>query len=270
MSTDVDKAAAVIAERGDGAQPSIGIVLGSGLGGFADAVETPVVIPYADLPGFPEPGVSGHAGRLLLGEIEGTQVAVLQGRAHYYENGDAGAMKTAVRSLRAIGCDTLLLTNSAGSTDPDMPPGSVMRISDHINFAGVSPLFGDAGDDRFVDLSQAYDPGLGGLLAAAAEDLGLTLHEGVYMWFCGPHFETPAEIRAARLLGAAAIGMSTVPEVILARQAGLNCVALSIITNFAAGMDGKALSHAQTKSNAAAAAEDVTRLLRAFLARVGG
>lgn len=258
-------AAKTIQEKAPGFTPHVGIILGSGLGDFADAVQDATIIPYDDLPGFPEAGVAGHAGRLVLGTVGKTRVAVCQGRAHYYEHGDAGAMKETVRSLKAIGCETLILTNAAGSLNADAGPGSVMLIGDHINFAAASPLFGEKGNDRFVDLSAAYDADIREKLLTIADDLGIALPEGVYMWFCGPHFETPAEIRAAGILGANAVGMSTVPEVILARQAGMKVAAMSIITNMAAGMSETALSHEQTMEQAAEGARKVIRLLTAYL-----
>lgn len=263
--SEIDLAATIIGKR-SGVRPRVGMVLGSGLGPFADAVEDATVIPYGDLPGFPEPGVAGHQGRLLLGRVSGTPVAVMQGRAHYYESGRADAMKVSVRTLAQIGCEILVLTNAAGSLDEAAGPGSVMRITDHINFTGVSPLFGETGNDRFVDLSGAYDADLADRLHAAAAAEGVTLHQGVYMWFCGPNFETPAEINAGRVLGASAVGMSTVPEVILARHAGMRVAALSIITNLAAGMSATKLTHAQTMEKAKLAAGSVQKLLLAFLA----
>ena len=245
--------------------PKVGIVLGSGLGPFADSIENAVRIPYGDLPGFPETGVAGHAGRLSLGSVGKTPVAVMQGRAHYYETGQADAMKVPVRTLRKIGCETLIVTNAAGSIDPDAGPGSVMLLSDHISFTGVSPLFGEAGDQRFVDLSDAYDATLRQQFEAAAKRVGIELHDGIYMWFCGPHFETPAEIRAARILGATVVGMSSVPEVILARHGGMRVAGLSIITNLAVGMSETKLSHQQTMAIAAKASEHVGKLLGEFL-----
>ena len=175
-------------------------------------------------------------------------------------------MKAAVRTLAGIGCHTLLVTNAAGSLNPEAGPGSVMLISDHLSFTGVSPLFGEPGNERFVDLGNAYDSGIRAAFHAVAEAQGIVLHDGVYMWFCGPHFETHAEIRAAAVLGADAVGMSTVPEVIVARQAGLKVGALSIITNAAAGMGDSDLSHDHVMANAALASDAVTRLLKGFLA----
>jgi len=263
----VTSAASVIRARAPDLSPRVGIVLGSGLGTFADTVENPIVIAYGDLPGFPPMGVAGHLGRLTLGTVAGIGVAVMQGRAHFYEHGRADGMKAAIRTLGTIGCEALLLTNAAGSLKPEAGPGSIMLLTDHINFAGVSPLFDEQGSDRFVDMTDAYEPGLRALMREAARAEGIALHEGVYAWFCGPHFETPAEIRAAGRLGADAAGMSTVPEVILARQAKMKVAALSIITNAAAGMASEKLSHEQTMHHAAAAAADVARLLTAFLSR---
>ncbi len=261
----IKAASAIIRERTAGVIPLAGIILGSGLGPFADSIENPTVISYGDLPGFPKAGVAGHAGRLVVGTVGGTPVAVMQGRAHYYESADAAAMKVPVRTLRAIGCETLILTNAAGSTNRDAGPGSVMLLSDHISFTGVSPLFGEKGDQRFVDLTNAYDADLRKALQMHAKELGIQLHDGVYMWFCGPHFETPAEIRAAAILGATAVGMSSVPEVILGRHAGMRVAALSIITNLAAGMSEVPLSHDQTMRNAKVAAASVQNLLVRFL-----
>ncbi len=260
-------AASIIRSRAPGFVPRAGIVLGSGLGAFSDTLEGAVGFSYGDLPGFPAMGVAGHLGRLTLGRVSGVPVAVMQGRAHFYEHGRADGMKGAIRALKAIGCEILILTNAAGSLKPDAGPGSLMLLTDHISLAGVSPLFDEQGSDRFVDMTDAYDPDLRKAMREAASSEGIALHEGVYAWFCGPHFETPAEIRAARLLGADAAGMSTVPEVILARHAGMRVAALSVITNAAAGMAAERLSHEQTMHHAGRAAADVTRLLTAFFAQ---
>jgi purine-nucleoside phosphorylase len=268
MTTDVEQCVSLIRARIPQFKPRVGIVLGSGLGSYADQVEAVATLPYGELPGFPTPGVTGHSGKLVLGRIEGTPVALLQGRAHYYEHGRADVMKVPVRTLARLGCDTLICTNSAGSLRPEMGPGSVMLVTDHINFTGVSPLFGETGNDRFVDMTDAYDPGSARRLTEIAASIGITLHKGVYIWFAGPTFETPAEIRAAATLGANAVGMSTVPEVILARHAGLKVVALSIVTNFAAGMSKEPLSHEATLKTSQIAADAVRRLLNEFLARL--
>ncbi len=250
----------------DGFKPKVAVVLGSGLGGFADEVKAVAKIPYADLPDFPRTTVSGHAGQLVLGHVGPTPVAVLQGRAHYYERGKPDEMAGAIRAIAEMGCETLVQTNAAGSLRLDMPPGSLMAISDHINFTGVNPLFGvDA--NRFVDMVDAYDPALMKKLLAVAKEVGVVCHEGVYIWFSGPSFETPAEIRAARVLGADAVGMSTTPETILARHAGLKVVGLSLMTNYAAGLVQGALAHEQTLAVADASAGQVAALLHAFLER---
>lgn len=255
----------IIRSRAPDKQPKVGIVLGSGLGSFADLVEDQTVISYDDLPDFPNAGVQGHAGQLVLGQVHGTEIAILQGRAHYYEKGHADAMRTPIHTLKELGCDLLILTNAAGSLVPEAQPGSIMLLTDHINFTGVSPLFRETDSSRFVDMVDAYDPKLCDQFRDAAVSKEISLHEGVYIWFCGPSFETSAEIKAAKNLGAEAVGMSTVPEVILARFFGLKVAALSIITNMAAGMSKLALSHSQTMGNAKYAAHDLELLLGEFL-----
>ena len=262
-----EAAANAIAARAPGFTPKLGLILGSGLGGLADAAEDAVQIDYTDLPGFPEPGVAGHGGRLVLGRLGGLPVAILQGRKHIYEGGDPGAMRAPVRALQRTGALALLATNAAGSLRPESPPGSLMALSDHINMLGVNPLSGPNDDEvgpRFPNMAEAYDPALRGLLRRCADELGIALPEGVYLAAHGPSFETPAEIRAFRTLGADAVGMSTVPEVILARHCGLRVAAVSAITNLAEGMGGEALSHEQTLKYAAAAAGDLSRLVEAF------
>ncbi|NQW50542.1 MAG: purine-nucleoside phosphorylase [Rhodospirillales bacterium] len=258
----------VLDRAAPGFRPKVAVILGSGLGSFVEEVSEVAAIPYADLPDFPQPTVGGHAGRLVLGHVGATPVAVLQGRAHYYERGRVDEMKGAIDAVARLGCETLLQTNAAGSLRLDMPPGSVMAISDHINFAGINPLFGvGPGDSRFVDMVDAYDPVLRGELLEAARVADVVCHEGVYIFFSGPSFETPAEIRAARVLGADAVGMSTAPETILARHAGLKVAALSLMTNYAAGLVPGVLAHDQTLAVATAAAGKVRRLLRVFLER---
>lgn len=263
------RAAAVVrARRDDGYRAAV--VLGSGLGGFAEAVEDAVRIPYAELPGFPAAGVSGHAGALVCGRVGGLPVLVLAGRAHFYEHGDAAVMRPALETLAEIGVETLLLTNAAGSVRTEMPPGSLMAISDHLNVSGRNPLIGEPSDRRFVNMVDAYDPALRARIAACAARLGVPLHHGVYAWFSGPSFETPAEIRMARTLGADAVGMSTVPEVILARFLGLRVAAISTITNLGAGMAPHGPSHGETKEVAGAAAGRLSALVAGFLADLAG
>lgn len=240
----------ILVEKLGGLKPDTAIVLGSGLGNLVDDVEDAIRIPYVDLPGFPRGGVSGHASMLVGGRFGGRPVVMLAGRAHYYENGNAAVMRPALETLAGIGVSRLILTNAAGSLDPAMPPGSVMLVTDHINFSGTNPLFGEPTDRRFVGLTEAYDAGMRAAIEKAASAVHVQLHKGVYMWFSGPSFETPAEIRMARLLGADAVGMSTVPEVIIARFLGLKVAACSVITNLAAGMTGAELSHQETKDMA--------------------
>jgi xanthosine phosphorylase len=271
MSDDGAAAATVVGERAPGFRPRLGLILGSGLGAVADAVADARVLSYSDLPGFPQPGVAGHEGRLVLGTLAGLPVACLVGRRHVYEGGDPGAMRAPVRALRRAGAEALLVTNAAGSLRPDVGPGALMAIADHINLQGVNPLTGpneDAAGPRFPSLRDAYDPELRRRLAAVADRLGVPLAEGVYLATAGPSFETPAEIRAFRTLGADAVGMSTVPEVILARHCGLRVAAVSAITNLAEGMGGEPLSHEQTLRHATAAAGDLARLIEGFCAEL--
>ena len=243
---------------------ALGLVLGSGLGHLAAAVKG-VAIPYPELAGFPPGGVSGHAAELVVGDLDGVRVAVFGGRTHYYETGNAAAMRLPFEVLRDLGAETLLLTNAAGSLRPDIAPGELMLLSDHINFSGRNPLIGEPGDARFVDMAEAYDPSIRQSLRDAAAAEGVALPEGVYAWCSGPSFETPAEIRALRMLGADTVGMSTVPEVILARFLGLRVAAISPVTNMAAGLSVERLSHAHTKAMAPLGAEKLERVLRRYL-----
>jgi xanthosine phosphorylase len=249
--------------------PRVAVVLGSGLGGIAGSVQNPTVIPYADLPGFPVGGVSGHAGRMVLGRLGTVPVVVMQGRVHLYEGMRHDDIKTFVRTLKRLGCEAVLITNAAGGLRRDLPPGSLMMVNDHINLIPGNPLIGpndDAYGDRFPTLEDAYDPELRDRMRRAADRLGIRLHEGVYVGCLGPSFETPAEIRAYARLGGDAVGMSTVPEVIVARHCGLRVAALSVITNFAAGLgDSAPHGHAETLSEAAKAATNVGGLLTGFL-----
>jgi purine-nucleoside phosphorylase len=248
-----------------GAAPvAVGIILGSGLSHLTAAVDG-ISLDYADLPGFPHSGVSGHQPTLVIGDLEGVRVAVFGGRAHYYEKGDPAAMRRPLEVLRDLGADSVILTNAAGSFRSDIPPGELMLITDHINFSGRNPLIGEPTDARFVNLTNAYDPGLRKALAEAAAAEGLALAQGVYAWYSGPSFETPAEIRALRMLGADAVGMSTVPEVILARFLGLRVAAISTITNMASGLSDEAISHEHTKAMAPLGAAKLERVLRRHL-----
>ena len=265
MTPNADAAIETLARHGLTSLPPLGFVLGSGLGLLADEVEGPISIPYTDVPGFPQPSVAGHKGRIVVGTLERRRVALFQGRGHYYERGDPRAMGVAIETFRRLGGKTLFLTNAAGGLHTEWEPPALVAITDHINFSGANPLIGHPSDDRFVPLTRAYDPNLLDTLRGAARRADVDLREGVYMWFNGPSFETPAEIRMAKILGADLVGMSTVPEVILARLHGLNCVAVSLVTNFAAGLSGGDPSHAETQDYAARGSADFRRLLRAFV-----
>ena len=248
-----------------GTEPvKLGLILGSGLGHLAHAVDG-VAIPYADLPGFPHVGVSGHNPHLHIGTLDGVRVAVFGAREHYYENGNPAAMRPALDILQALGADHLIVTNAAGSLRPDIRPGDLMLLNDHINFSGLNPLIGEKTDARFVPMTTAHDPDLRAALRDAAKAEGVALSEGVYAWYSGPSFETPAEIRAIKILGGDAVGMSTVPEVILARFLGLKVAAISTITNMAAGMSDEQISHEHTKAMAPLGAAKLERILRAYL-----
>lgn len=263
MSRNADLAA-LIRDRAGAAAPDFGLILGSGLGHLAAKVEG-VAIPYDELPGFPHAGVSGHVPQLVVGQLEGRRVAVFGGRSHYYESGRADAMRLPLETLAALGCHRLILTNAAGSLRADIPPGGLMLLDDHIAFAGTNPLIGEPTDARFVPMTEAHDPAMRAALKAAAEAEGVDMPEGVYCWFSGPSFETPAEIRAARTLGADAVGMSTVPEIILGRFLGLRCAAVSVITNMGAGLSDEAISHDHTKAMAPIGAAKLETVLRRFL-----
>jgi purine-nucleoside phosphorylase len=260
--------AALIRARAGAAPVRLGLILGSGLGHLADAVQG-VAIDYADLPGFPHAGVSGHNPKLVVGDLEGVRVAVFGGRAHYYETGNPAVMRLPLEVLKALGAEAVIATNAAGSMRPDIRPGDLMLLSDHINFSGLNPLIGEPTDARFVPMTDAHDPALRARLRAAAGAEGVALPEGVYAWYSGPSFETPAEIRAIRLLGGDAVGMSTVPEVILARFLGLRVAAISSVTNMAAGLSAEKISHEHTKAMAPLGAVKLEKVLRRMLQDLG-
>ena len=261
----MNTATSILVSKLAGLEPKTAIVLGSGLGSLAGEIPDAVRVPYADLEGFPHSGVSGHAAEVVVGLLGNTPVLMLSGRAHYYENADASVMRAPLETLQGLGIERLILTNAAGSLREDMPPGSVMQISDHINFSGSNPLFGEPSDRRFVGLTNAYHGGMAAEMREAARSTGIELHQGIYMWFSGPSFETPAEIRMARMMGADAVGMSTVPEVILARFLGLKVAAASVITNLGAGMSGGELSHDETKEMAPLGGLRLATVLRQML-----
>lgn len=229
-------------------QPEVGLILGSGLGAYAESLEDTVYIPYSEIPGFPVSTVEGHAGRFAIGKKHGCTVIAMQGRFHYYEGYSQTELVLPVRVMKALGVKKLIVTNAAGGVNKSFPVGSLMLINDHINFSGSNPLFGPNLDDlgpRFPDMSDVYTAGLRAKIKKKADTAGIPLVEGVYMMFTGPNYETPAEVRLARTLGADAVGMSTVPEAIAARHCGLEVVGISCITNFAAGILDQPLNHAE-------------------------
>ncbi|MEX0298365.1 MAG: purine-nucleoside phosphorylase [Kordiimonas sp.] len=267
----VQECASFIRERFTGTMPKVAMVLGSGLNDLAASVENATVFSYTDLPGFPKPTVEGHAGKMLIGELEGKGVIFMQGRAHGYEGHPEQSLGYSTRVLWALGVEILLLTNAAGSLDEEAGPGSLMAITDHINFSGLNPLTGvndDRFGPRFPDVSQAWDRELTQTLRDCAGELDIKLHEGTYLMAKGPNFETPAEIKAFRVMGANAVGMSTVPECLTARHCGMKVCGVSSITNYAAGMTDGELTHDETMEFGAVAAVNLDKLLRAFTKKV--
>jgi inosine/guanosine/xanthosine phosphorylase family protein len=253
-----------------GDAPAVAVVLGSGWAGAASLVEDAQHLSYAELSAFPQPQVEGHVNEIVVGHISSKtgrqRVVMLRGRAHTYETGDCSGMAGALRTLKRWGVKVLLQTNASGSLRTNMAPGSLMLISDHINAPQRSPLVGEPGSERFVDMSHAYDAELRTHAQKVAKDLNLMLGEGVYCWALGPQFETPAEIRMFAAWGADAIGMSTVPETILARHAGLRVMGLALMTNMAAGLSAEALTHALTLQQAQLSGERASRFLAAVVA----
>jgi len=248
--------------------PQVGIVLGSGLGGLADALTDAVAVPFAELPGWPAASAPGHAGRMLLGRLEGVPVVCLQGRLHLYEGNSERLVVEPVLLMHRLGAKVIVLSNAAGGVRVDWGPGTLMLITDHLNLTGRNPLMGandDALGPRFPDLTDAWSPRLRALARQAAQDEGIDLKEGVYAGLTGPTYETPAEIRMFRTLGADAVGMSTVLEAIVARWAGLELAGISLVTNPGAGITGEPLSHEEVMEAGAAAGPRFIRLVRRFV-----
>lgn len=249
----------------------IGLILGSGLGGYAERIENARTLSYADIPGFPVSAVPGHAGRFVVGERSGKTVIAMQGRFHYYEGYPQAMLALGVRTLHRLGVEKLLVTNAAGGVNLTFAPGTLMAITDHINFARVNPLIGENDDSigpRFPDQSSVYDRALRTGLMKTAAEIGVEVREGVYMMFSGPCFETPAEIRMSRALGADAVGMSTVPEAIAATHCGMRVLGISLITNMAAGILDQKLTHEEVQETANLAARRFERLVDAIIERV--
>jgi purine-nucleoside phosphorylase len=264
MSDELDAALAAIRERSS-LEPRVGVVLGSGLGGFSDAVEDACEVAYSEIPGWPVATAMGHAGTLLLGTFGGVPVAVMKGRAHLYEGIAPAKVVFGVRVLGSLGIRSLILTNACGAIDTTFEPGQLVAIADHLNLQGSSPLVGENDDalgPRFPDMTNAYDPALRAVAREAASRLGYELEESVYAAWLGPAFETPAEIRMLRVLGAGLVGMSTVPEVLAARHLGIRCLALSCVTNMAAGILPEPLDAEHVLRVGAAASGRLTDLLR--------
>ncbi len=257
-----------IQKRAPNLKPQVGIILGSGLGGFADGFEDKVVIPYSDLPHFPTSSVPGHAGRLVLGRVGGVDVVAMQGRVHFYEGFTPAQVIYPARVLCSLGIRGLVVTNAAGGIHNELAPGDLMAITDHINLAGWNALTGHNDDrlgPRFPDMSAAYAPKLRALLLDIARRQGVTLRQGVYAIVSGPSYETPAEIRMLRTLGADAVGMSTVPEVTAASHMGVPVAGISCITNLAAGIGHQPLSHEEVAETANRVKDVFARLLAEFL-----
>lgn len=255
-------------------QPAAGVVLGSGLSSYADRLGRAVAIPYEEIPGFPVAKVTGHPGRLVVGELAtgdgAVPVAVMQGRVHGYEGWSAADVAFGARVLCGLGIRALLVTNAAGGVNPSFAPGDLVRIVDHLNLSGANPLVGENDErlgPRFPDLSDAYDPRLGALLGEAARASGVALRTGVYACMPGPSYETPAEVRMLRVLGADLVGMSTVPEVVVARHMGVPVAALSVVTNLAAGLASRPLSHGDVAAAAGQVSERLAAVVSGFLAR---
>jgi purine-nucleoside phosphorylase len=263
------KAAHVITKRIGQHKPTAAVVLGSGLGALANSIDDAVRIPFGEIPGFPQVTVAGHEGAVIAGRLGGRDVVALSGRFHMYEGHPAALAAFPVRVFHALGIRELFVSNAAGGISSKLAVGDLMMISDHLNLMGVNPLVGPAqdGETRFPDMTDAYDPGLRRILRTTAGELAIPLREGVYAGLLGPSYETPSEVKMLRLLGADAVGMSTVPEVIMARALGMRVVGVSCITNAAAGVTGAALSHAEVLETTLRVSAVFETLVREFLNR---
>jgi xanthosine phosphorylase len=263
--------AAKIQQQRPDFKPKIGIVLGSGLGGVASLMQDVTTISYDELPGFPKPTVHGHGGHLALGKLSGVDVVCLQGRTHPYEGGNYDCVKTYVRTLKLLGCEYFLATNASGSLREDVAPGSLMLITDHINLQPGNPLVGRNDDEfgpRFLPLDNAYDIHARNTLLSIAEQEHINLYSGVYIAVLGPNYETAAEIRAFKMLGADAVGMSTVPEVLVAHHCGMKVVVIATITNFATGLTSISHNHDEVVHTATRAVDTLTCLIKRFVAEI--
>lgn len=264
------EAADFIATKLD-AKDAIGLVLGSGLGELGNEIEDPIIVDYADIPNFPKTTVPGHKGRLICGKLNGAKVLCMQGRFHFYEGHDMKTVAMPTRVMKLLGVKALILTNAAGGCNKTFKPGTLMFIDDFINYMGDNPLYGPNADEfgpRFPDMTKAIDPKYNALGKQVAEELGIEVRSGVYMGFRGPNFETPAEIRFAQTIGADAVGMSTVPEILAARHCGLPVIGISCITNMAAGMTGEELTHEEVQETADMVKEQFKTLIREIVSRM--
>ena len=271
MNNHAFEAADIIRASKPGFKPRVAMILGSGLGVLAEQIEDAVSIGFDQLPGFPISTVHGHAGELILGTLSGVPVVCMKGRGHFYEGYGMGVMTSAVRTMKLLGCEMLFVTNAAGSLRAEVDAGSLVALTDHINWLPGTPMIGPNDDrfgPRFFSMANAYDSVLREFVKASAVENNIKLHEGVFIAYPGPNFETAAEIRAMAKLGADVVGMSVVPEVVSARHCGLKVVAVSVITNLAEGMSPFPLSHEQTLKYAAIGAKDLVTLILAFLAGV--
>ena len=252
-------------------KPTLGLILGSGLGSLAESMKDPKIIPYNEIPHWPHSTAPGHAGKLLFGELEGISTVIMQGRVHYYEGYKMEEVIFPVRVLGLFGIKTLIVTNASGGINRDIPPGGIVAIEDHINFMGSNPLIGENDEDlglRFPDMSEAYDKEYIEKLFTAAKKENIKLNKGIYIAFSGPSFETPAEIRMARVLGADAVGMSTVPEVIAANHMGIRVCGISCVANAAAGISENKLTHKEVLATMEKSSNSICRLISAFLKEI--
>jgi len=268
ITQDVSKSVSAIKAAYGGEFPKVALILGSGLGKFGEVMEIDTVISYDQIPGFPQPTVRGHAGRLLMGKVGRTPLLCMQGRMHLYEGHPAEKLAIPIRTFKRLGIEKLIITNAAGSLHKAMPAGAIMRIDDHVNMSGQNPLTGPNDDDvgpRFFDMTEAYDPDMRIRLANAAKQLDIPLHSGVYVQLAGPNFETPAEINMLAKLGLDAVGMSTVQECLVAKHCGMKVAGLSLITNLGAGLSENPLSHDETLNEAEKAFGSISRLLVHFI-----
>lgn len=268
LTYDVMAAAAEALRAKISKAPEVGLILGSGLGGLADEISNPVFVPYDTLEGFPVSTVEGHAGRFVIGEFEGRSVIAMQGRFHYYEGYDIGAVAMPVYVMKLLGVTHLLLTNAAGGVNTGYEPGDLMLIEDHLNLSGHNPLIGPNDErfgPRFPDASEVYDRVLNAEIRALAKSMGIRLQRGVYAMSPGPSYETPAEVRMARIIGADAVGMSTVPEALVANHCGIKTVGISCITNMAAGILDQPLHHGEVVETAERVKSTFTALVKAVV-----